>query len=255
MVVDFKWQKYTEEFFMFQFAKTIIFMASFLADIIIMSPEDGIEDPESGHYIASAIISRIVCSIIMIDHLLYEIKQLRSTHEYLEHFTGDFWNIFDTLIFLLYVAYVPMSFTMDREEYAIKSMQCAIMLLYAIKFNFFLRIFDKLGFLVQMIVTVFYDLRYFLLYFLILVSFFAVMISVILRDVQDHDGIGALKYFVMTLRTSMGDNDIDQAYSEFKALFWIIWFAIMMVGNIVLMNFLIAVVSQSYDDCMTRTIA
>jgi hypothetical protein len=53
----------------------------------------------------------------------------------------------------------------------------------------------------------------------------------------------------------MGDNDIDQAYSEFKALFWIIWFAIMMVGNIVLMNFLIAVVSQSYDDCMTRTIA
>lgn len=43
-----------------------------------------------------------------------------------------------------------------------------------IKLNFYLRIFAEMGFLVQMIVTVFYDLKYFLLYFCIILSFFAV---------------------------------------------------------------------------------
>lgn len=75
--------------------------------------------------------------------------------------------------------------------------------------NFYLRIFDKLGHLVQMIQTVFYDLRYFLMYFSIIVSFFAIQVSILMTDVEDHDGIGSFKYFVMALRTSLGDNDID----------------------------------------------
>jgi hypothetical protein len=61
-----------------------------------------------------------------------------------------------------------------------------------------------------MIVTVFYDLRYFLLYFCIIISFFSIQISIIMKDVEDHDGIGPIMFFVMTLRTSLGDNDIDQ---------------------------------------------
>lgn len=121
MVVNFKWLKYTEEFFMWQFAKTIIFIISFLADVIVMSPDGGIEDAESGHYIASVVISRLVCCLIMVDHLIYEVKQLRHTTNVLEHFTGDFWNIFDTLIFLLYVTYIPVSSALDREDYAVKS--------------------------------------------------------------------------------------------------------------------------------------
>lgn len=60
-------------------------------------------------------------------------------------------------------------------------------------------------------------------------------------------------FFVMTLRTSLGDNDIDQQFSEQKILFWIIWLLIMVVGNIVLMNFIIAVVSSSYSECMTKS--
>jgi ABC-type uncharacterized transport system fused permease/ATPase subunit len=73
-----------------------------------------------------------------------------------------------------------------------------------------------------------------------------------MRGVEGHEGIGQFMFFIMTLRTSLGDNDMDQGYSDFKILFWIIWVIIILVGNIVLMNFIIAVVSESYGACMER---
>ena len=36
---------------------------------------------------------------------------------------------------------------------------------------------------------------------------------------------------------------------------WIIYLAVMIVGNIIFMNFIIAVVSQSYENCMQKMIA
>jgi hypothetical protein len=115
--------------------------------------------------------------------------------------------------------------------------------------------FDKFGFLVQMVVAVFFDLRYFIIYFCMIVSFFSVQVSLILRGDEGHEGIGPIKYFVMVLRSSLGDVDIDQSYAEFKILFWVIWFIIMVTGNIVLMNFIIAVVSESYANCMATHVA
>lgn len=79
----------------------------------------------------------------------------------------------------------------------------------SIKVNFYLRIFDKFGYLVQMVTQVFYDLRYFILYFFIILSFFSIQVSIYMKDVDDHEGIGPFMYFVMVLRTSLGDNDID----------------------------------------------
>lgn len=209
------------------------------------------------------IITRSICGLMMLDHSLYELKQLLALNEegksigskLLDYFLKDFWNIFDQLIFFLYLAYIPLSFIYEPGTYLIKAVQCSILLLFMVKFNFYLRIFDRFGFLVQMIVNVFYDLRFFLLYFAMLVSFFSIMVSIITEDVPDHDGIGPVKYLMMTLRTSLGDNDIDQDNSEFKVLFWIIWIVIVIVGNIVLMNFIIAVVSESYNKCMEKRVA
>lgn len=35
-------------------------------------------------------------------------------------------------------------------------------------------------------------------------------------------------------------------------LIWIVWLLIMIVGNIIFMNFIIAVVNESYENCMTK---
>ena len=59
----------------------------------------------------------------------------------------------------------------------------------------------------------------------------------------------------MVLTTSLGGGDLNEDNAQYKILFWIIWLIINFIGNIVLMNFIIAVVSDSYGECMTKKIA
>jgi hypothetical protein len=56
------------------------------------------------------------------------------------------------------------------------------------------------------------------------------------------------------MRESIGDYDTDtltnRDATELPLLSWSLWFIVMLVGNIVFMNFIIAVVSESYEKCM-----
>ena len=58
----------------------------------------------------------------------------------------------------------------------------------------------------------------------------------------------------MAMRQSIGDYDSSNLItnSDFEILVWILYILIMLVGNIVFMNFIIAVVSDSYDNCIER---
>lgn len=215
MVINFKWTRYTEGYFLAQFYKTILFLLSFVLDIIIQTPEEVIVDGLT--YFIITVVSRAICALVMLDHAFYETRQVFKIYSKVHslsktistYFFKDFWNFFDLTIFLLYLAYLPISYFYEPEDYLMKAIQCAIIFQFSVKFNFYLRLYDKFGFLVQMIVNVFYDLRYFLLYFAMLISFFSIMISIIMRGVEQHEGIAQFMFFIMTLRTSLGDNDID----------------------------------------------
>ena len=57
---------------------------------------------------------------------------------------------------------------------------------------------------------------------------------------------------MIVLRQSIGDYDttsIVEGTSDFKILAWLLWFLILLIGNVVFMNFIIAVVSES---CMEK---
>ena len=60
-----------------------------------------------------------------------------------------------------------------------------------------------------MLVTVFRDLKSFLFFFGIVVAFFGVLVSILLKDLSDYESIGALGYYVIALRESIGDYDTD----------------------------------------------
>lgn len=125
-----------------------------------------------------------------------------------------------------------------------------------IKIQFLIRIFDGLSFLVQMLANVFKDIGYFLLFFAIVIGAFATAWTIIVDKVPDnYEGINRISYFIMGLRRALGDNDTDELVtnSEYKALAWIFWLAIVIVGNIVFTNFVIAVVGTSYEACMENS--
>ena len=90
----------------------------------------------------------------------------------------------------------------------IRALECAILFVFGIKFNYYLRIFEGFGFLVQMIVTVFRDIKNFIIYFFMLLVFMAVQISLILTDVEGFEGIGSFKWFILALQTALLSGDI-----------------------------------------------
>jgi hypothetical protein len=112
--------------------------------------------------------------------------------------------------------------------------------------------------MVKMLVTVFFELRYFLLFFLLVIGGLTVMIEIILKDSgENYEGIKTSAFFVLALRQSIGDYDTSSLIDgtdNFKILAWLLWFLILIVGNVVFMNFIIAVVSESYENCMEKKI-
>jgi hypothetical protein len=122
-----------------------------------------------------------------------------------------------------------------------------------VKINQSLKIFDSFSFLVQMVEAVFYDLRLFLAYYIMVITTFGLLLIVIFDDPSsDSEGLGSASFIIMSLRIVWGEGSFDIEKSQLKFIAWIIYVLMMLCGNIVLMNFLIAVVNQSYEACMLR---
>jgi hypothetical protein len=98
-----------------------------------------------------------------------------------------------------------------------------------------------------MLIAVFKDLRWFLFFFGIVVAFFSIFLAVLLRDdLSNYEGIGIVGYYIIALRESIGDYDTNDSYinnSDYKILIWIIYLMVIILGNVIFMNFIIAVVS------------
>lgn len=139
---------------------------------------------------------------------------------------------------------------------------------------FFLRVFDSLSFLVSMLMQVFYDLRSFATFYILILVMFACMLSIIdwgnfefndddvIRNIQytstgpDKEYLLINKFFarmVFILRISLGDLNFDGStyLNPFEnGCFMYITFLAIIVTNIIFMNFIIAEVSSSYQTVM-----
>jgi hypothetical protein len=71
---------------------------------------------------------------------------------------------------------------------------------------------------------------------------------------SNYNGIHNIAFYVLAMRQSIGDYDTSTIMdnSDYPVLAWFIWGIIMVVGNIVFMNFIIAVVSESYSTNMQK---
>jgi hypothetical protein len=82
------------------------------------------------------------------------------------------------------------------------------------------------------------------------ISFFTLFLAVLLKDdLSSYDRIGPVGYFIIALRESIGDYDTD-SYSqntEYKIIGWIVYLMVMFLGNVIFMNFIIAVIGDSFN--------
>jgi|LauGreDrversion4_2_1035121.scaffolds.fasta_scaffold39810_5 hypothetical protein len=242
-VVEFKWRKYTRGFFLKQLIIALLFLFWFVADII-----NGQNIEEYEPYSPKTISFKVLSIAFLSDHILHEAKQIVS-EGFIEYMIGDFWNFIDMVFVFFYISYFVSSFLYLPSDYRIVALQCIVLLVFGIKINFYLRLFEGFGFLVQMIVITFRDIGQFLLYFFILLSFMAIQISLIIEEPEGYEGISIMKWYIIALQLDISQLDTVTTHA---ILFWIVWFLQFIVGIIVLMNFLIAVVGNSFADCMAQ---
>ena len=136
-----------------------------------------------------------------------------------------------------------------------KVVMILVILIALLKTFFFMRIVMSFSYIVTMIINVVYDLRVFLLFFSILIVMFSAIFDVIGKsNSEEYVNIGSFFGNVMTtLRLSLGDFEFtvltDETMGENQHwLYWIIWVFMVIFSALIFLNFIIAEVSNSYNN-------
>ena len=203
----------------------------------------------------------------------------------IEYFS-DSWNWTDFGFQWASIINIVFQFTLDKPSNDLSVVSMSIVIFMAIwKTMFFLRIFDDYAYLVELLKTVMIDLKYFLIFYLILIFFFTLILGVI--GYQNKSGVGVagvqadglldgaaimemieegevsgkeylmlgrfFAAFVTVFRMSMGDNDFegtDHLTSNVNWVFWLIWVILTFMTSIIFFNFIIAEACESYNRVM-----
>ena len=116
----------------------------------------------------------------------------------LGEYMSDVWNYADLTYIWSSIANVILQNVLDPFSIPCKILMIIIFLLSLVKTFFFLRIFQQLAPIVNMITNVVYDLRIFLLFYGILITLFSLQLGIL--------GIGN-RYIEGGFKTAYGEED------------------------------------------------
>lgn len=124
-----------------------------------------------------------------------------------------------------------------------------------VKVFFFLRLFNTLTYIVNMILSVVSDLRVFFTFYLSFIFIGSLSFNLIGQsDNYKYEKIGPLPgAFFILLQMTLGNFEFELLLSNpdhpdwIHYLFWFMWCTYVLFGNIIILNFIIAEVSNSYS--------
>jgi hypothetical protein len=197
--------------------------------------------------------------------ILLFIELIQMANQGFSYFYG--WNLVDFSLLLVFsvLQYYGMM-NQDHSKVYMPEMKMLLILLSFLKLLFFVRIFEEYGFLVQMIRLCVSDLIPFIMSYMIFLMVFTVCFVVLKMEIDPEvKEVQNLTYFQMmflqTFRTAIGElgmpmysHIIEKPDSFFKtfniSLIWICWFSQTFFMLIIMLNFLIAVITSTYERVM-----
>eukprot|EP00347_Sterkiella_histriomuscorum_P011986 403370332 len=251
-VLDFKWKRYAQKFFIWQFIYFLVFLAAYLFDLyfFVLQVND--------RSIVALILGKIIAMTYLLYTLYFEIKQMQKLKL---DYTQEMWNLFDLLIIILYTIIIGIDCS-GESPIALVIMHGAMLILIFIKLCQNLRIFKGFSFQVSMLQAVFKDIKYFILLYSFVIIMYGLIFTLLNIKPDDenvhYQGISYFGFFIMAFRASTGDFQVDNFYQlqeEHIIYAWVIWISAILFLNIILLNFIIAVISESYDKVMQKMVA
>ncbi|CDW85302.1 wd-40 repeat protein [Stylonychia lemnae] len=257
-IIQFKWRTHTRVFYFKNFFIYMIFIFAFIFETFYSAYYGLISEELDGDLrnIWVRILIKFICFGVIVYFLIYEYRQFKI--QKFSYFM-DLWNYFDLSYIISYVILTIVEFSSTSEQ-AVIILHIIAILLSSMKLFQFLRIFQGFSFLVSMLQGVFMDLRFFLGFFLIFIFQFGLVFTILFRAkfVDGYKGVGKLTYFLTIFRISTGDFELDDYKdqdSELVFITWVVWVFTVLIINIVFMNFIIAVISESYEKVMQKLVA
>eukprot|EP00347_Sterkiella_histriomuscorum_P023097 403335961 len=257
-VLNFKWDKYTNKFFIHQFYLYMAFLLSYVLDLYYFTI-NAEEDKEDSRSIIQQFVLKLTCVGYLLLQEYYELLMMKRIGfvEYID----DLWNVIDQLLALLYFVIVIIDIQ-DMAYNGIVIMHSFMLILVFVKLCEILRVFQGFSYQVSMLKAVFMDLRYFIMLYGFVLIVYGLIFTLLKIKTSDenveYDGINYFGYFIMAFRASTGDFQIDNFYEleDTHIIFaWIVWISAVLFLNIILLNFIIAVISESYEKVMQKMVA
>jgi hypothetical protein len=194
--------------------------------------------------------------------ILFSIELVQMSQQGLEYFMG--WNLVDFSLFSIFLTFQYLRY-MQVEHSALTrpEVKLCLVVIAFMKLLFFVRIFEEYGFLVQMIILCLKDLTPFIVSYLVFLFVFTVCFVVLKMELDPEvDGAEGLTYFqkmlLQTFRTAIGELGMP-VYSDILAkedslfrtmnifLIWACWFSQTLFMLVIMLNFLIAVITSTYE--------
>ena len=186
-----------------------------------------------------------------------------------DEYFQEFWNFVDIMYILGMFFNIGLQILLGPFSLYSRISMCVIVLALLVKTFFFLRIFPTLTPIVVMLSEVIYDLRVFLLFYVILISFFSQIFAVLglgndydkkytgdsfvdpKGAAQEYKSIGLhLGEFFWTFRMSLGDFSAIGAIKSLSKIdnqiFWLMWIWTVIVTCIIFLNFVVCEACASY---------
>eukprot|EP00347_Sterkiella_histriomuscorum_P016204 403354088 len=144
----------------------------------------------------------------------------------------------------------------DDSLYFMKYVQILILIWTFIQFNQYLRVYKGFSIMTSMLYGAFAELVFFVIFFIIFIVEFSLLFMIALKgkNMEQYEGLSLFGgYMMMSFRLSTGDFELDNYNSQsqlFILILWGIWILAVLALNMIFLNFIIAVISSTFDKVM-----
>jgi hypothetical protein len=140
------------------------------------------EDESSTHRTFLLVFLNCIMALCLIYPTIYDMTQMYKQGVIL--YFQDFWNYVDQMhIWLGYTSIIVQLITYDTYNFSNQAYGDIILILITylmlVKTFFYLRIFSSISYIVTMMKIVFYDLRVFLYFYMVLILMFSVVFGIL----------------------------------------------------------------------------
>ena len=153
----------------------------------------------------------------------------------------------------------------DDESEVTLIFHAAVVVIGFFKFLSLGRIYNRFSFIVKMLVRVYEELVPFLILFTSFIVVFAWAIKLVgVRfdyeenlEENSYKGLDFFAYITFVARASLADFDLDHFYRlpvKSRLAAWMFWLMIVISNTVIFLNFLVAVISDVYEQVMETRI-